>query len=86
MNNASKHDFTPIHSEEFREYTFVLAPEKGDQPAKVVKIRIDQPTHLSVSASGGHRLLDAAGISHYIPSGWLQLSWKPKPGEPNFVA
>jgi len=80
MNNQSGHQFVNISSEEYREYTFVT--EKGIP----FKIRINEPTNLSVSASGGHRLLDAEGISHYIPSGWVQLSWKAKAGQPNFVA
>lgn len=80
MKNLSKHVFTPIESEEFREYTFP-APQ-----GRFVKVRITKPTHLSVSESGGHRVLDAEGVSHYIPSGWVHLSWKAKEGQPNFVA
>jgi hypothetical protein len=81
MNNASKHQFTEISSEMYREYTFP-AKEGG----RFVKVRINNPTHLSVSESGGHRLLDADGVSHYVPSGWVHLSWKAKEGQPNFVA
>ncbi len=80
MDNKSTHTFIDIVSEEYREYTFPAAQ------GRFVKIRIAKPTHLSVSESGGHRLLDAEGVSHYIPSGWVHLSWKAKEGQPNFVA
>jgi len=76
MNNRSAHKFTDISSEEFREYTFPTG----------LKVRIDAPTDLAVSASGGHRILDAAGMSHYVPPQWVHLTWKAKPGQPNFVA
>jgi hypothetical protein len=79
MKNNSKHKFTSIASEAYREYTFP-APQ-----GRYVKVRIEKPTELSVSESGGHRLLDAEGVSHYVPSGWIHLSWKAKEGEPNFV-
>ena len=80
MNNKSRHAFVDISSEEFREYTFP-APQ-----GRFVKVRVSKPTHLSVSESGGHRLLDSEGISHYVPAGWVHLSWKAMEGQPNFVA
>jgi hypothetical protein len=80
MRNNSSHKFTAIDSEEFRIYTVL------NDTGIPYKIRIDQPTHLAVSASGGHRLLDAQGISHYVPAGWVHLCWKAKEGQPNFVA
>lgn len=63
-----------ISSEEFRVYKF-----------SDTEIRIDGPYKLNVSRSGGHRVFDIHGISHYIPSGWRHLSWKARPGQPNFV-
>lgn len=66
--------FTDISTEQWRVYRF-----SNDQ------IHIDNPVALNVSRSGGHRVLDAAGVSHYIPRGWNHLSWLPKDGEPNFV-
>jgi hypothetical protein len=33
---------------------------------------------LSVSSSGGHRIFSADGQSHYIPSGWIHLTWTPR--------
>jgi len=74
MKNASVNVFVDISSEEWRRYDF----------ASGVPVVIDHPTHLSVSKNG-HRILDAQGISHYIPLSWIHLSWKAKPGQPNFV-
>lgn len=75
MNNETAHEFKDISSEAYREYTFAGGV-----------VRIEAPTHLHVSKSGGHRLLDAAGFSHYVPSGWIHLRWTAKPGAANFVA
>jgi hypothetical protein len=75
MNNQSNYQFTDISSEQFRVYVF----ERG------AEIKIDAPTHLSVSKSGGHRLFDSNGVSHYIPAGWIHLYWVSKDGQPNFV-
>lgn len=71
--NKSDKKFTDISSEIFREYEF---------DSKT--IRIDQPQYLSVS-DNGHRLFDGEGQSHYIPLGWLRLTWKAKAGSPHFV-
>ena len=60
--------FMDISTEEFRCYEF---PD--------ITIRIDNPKELNVSKSGGHRILDASGISHYIPKGWRRLYWKADP-------
>jgi hypothetical protein len=75
MKNNTDLQFTDISSEEYRNYTF---PDG-------LQITINNPTHLNVSAKGNHRLLDASGVSHYIPTGWVWLSWKAKDGQPNFV-
>ena len=63
-------DWTDISSEEYRIYDFGVV--KGG-------VRIDHPRDLHVSDSGGHRILDKEGVSHYIPSGWLHISWKADP-------
>lgn len=60
--------FSDISTEDFREYVY---PD--------MTIRIDNPTELNVAKSGGHRVLDAEGISHYIPTGWRHLRWKANP-------
>lgn len=72
LKNESGLDFIDISSEEWRMYNF------GEY-----SIQINNPQWLSVSESGGHRILDDAGVSHYIPPKWLMLSWK---GNPHFVA
>ena len=61
-----------ISSEEFRAYTFVKSA-----------VIINKPQHLNISDSGGHRILDGEGVSHYIPAGWTAISWK---ADPHFVA
>lgn len=40
------------------------------------RIRIDRPVLLNVSKSGGHRILDANNVSHYIPYKWIHLFWE----------
>jgi hypothetical protein len=74
FENHSGLDFVDISSEEWREYTF----ESG------AAFRVEHPLRLHVS-DNGHRLYDAEGVSHYIPSGWIHLKWKAKDGSPNFV-
>jgi hypothetical protein len=75
FNNATDLEFTDISSEQWREYRFL-----GGET-----VRIEAPHRLNVSDSGGHRILDGQGVSHYIPAGWIQLSWQVKDGAPNFV-
>jgi hypothetical protein len=75
FRNESDLEFSDISSEEWREYQF----ESG------ATVRIEHPLRLNVSASGGHRIFDAQGQSHYIPFGWIHLRWEAKPGAPNFV-
>lgn len=74
FRNESGLDFRNISSELWREYTF------GDRQT----VRIDKPLKLYVS-DNGHRILDADGVSHYIPFGWVHLKWQAKDGEPHFV-
>jgi hypothetical protein len=74
FRNTSGLDFKDISSEQWREYTF---PE--GQAVRVVK-----PLKLYVS-DNGHRILDAEGVSHYVPFGWIHLKWLAKDGEPHFV-
>ena len=75
FDNQSNLKFTDISTEEWREYIF---------PEGVV--RINNPTHLHVSESGGHRIfVSETGMSHYIPSGWLHLRWYSGTKGPHFV-
>lgn len=67
--------FKSIEDEQVRTYKF---------PNNEI-VTIKEPLKLNVSESGGHRILDAAGESHYIPKGWIQLSWKVKDGREPFA-
>jgi hypothetical protein len=71
LANESSNKFTDISSEEFREYNF---GSKGF-------VRVEQPDWLSAGPNG-HRVVNHAGESFYIPSGWLNIRWK---AEPHFV-
>ena len=72
--NSSDLEFKDVSAEEYREYLFPSG----------VRVRIETPLKLHVSASGGHRIFDALGVSHYIPAGWVHLHWRVKSGSPNF--
>ena len=72
--NGSNLEFLDLDDEEYRVYEFVD-----------MAIKIDNPLKLNVSNSGGHRVWDAKGISHYIPSGWKHLYWLVKKGEQHFA-
>jgi hypothetical protein len=74
FENRSGLEFADISSEEWREYTF----------ASGATLHIEQPLQLHVSENG-HRIYDGAGVSHYVPVGWIHLKWKAKDGSPNFV-
>ena len=65
--------FVPIDGEIVRRYTF--ATVDGEY-----LIEIEYPLELHVSESGGHRVIAASGVSHYIPAGWIHLCWETKPG------
>jgi hypothetical protein len=73
-NNQSL-KFDSLEDEQYRIYEF----PNGSQVA------ITNPVALNVSKSGGHRVLDAQGISHYIPAGWYHIYWKVKEGNPAFA-
>ena len=51
MINKTEYEFKDISTEEYRIYMF----------PQFEGIRINSPTHLHVSDSGGHRILDASG-------------------------
>lgn len=75
FENATPLVFEDISSELYREYRFL----GGDV------VRIEAPLKLNVSESGGHRIFDAEGVSHYVPAGWIHLSWVARDGKPHFV-
>jgi hypothetical protein len=72
--NESGLEFKNLDSEEYRVYEF----------ADGAKVRIDAPLKLNVSTSGGHRIFDKFEECHYIPAGWVHLSWRVKPGRAHF--
>jgi hypothetical protein len=74
LRNESANEFTDISSEAYRKYAFAGAV-----------LEISNPIALSVSESGGHRVLSGDGESYYIPKGWLYLEWRAKDGQPHFV-
>jgi hypothetical protein len=74
FKHETSHKWADISTEKYRVYEF------SDK-----SIRIDEPLTLSVSQSGGHRVFDAFGVSHYIPSGYRHLYWQVKDNQPHFV-
>lgn len=74
LRNSTEHKFTDISSEEWREYKTPFGT-----------YRIENPVQLATTENG-HRVLDAAGVSHYVDirQGFF-LSWKAKEGKPHFV-
>ena len=68
--------FDDISGEEYRTYEFSeeRLPDGRIRPAAL--ITIPKPQWLHVSSSGGHRLVDVEGKSHYIPCGWKHLWWE----------
>ena len=73
--NKIEVEFHDISQELYRTYAF-----PGGET-----VTIEEPTFIYVSKSGGHRIIDKKGISHYIPCGWKHLQFKVKDGEPYFV-
>lgn len=76
--NQTNLEFIDISSEEWRRYVY---------PAKIGHvnvIEIDRPLYLAITENG-HRILDYVGQSHYIPAGWIQLTWQAAEGQPHFV-
>lgn len=77
--NTGSYEFFKVDSEEYRVYEYLQGEE-------ITQIKISEPAFVSVNPkNGGHRVLDNAGISHYIQPGWKHLYWKAKEGQPHFV-
>lgn len=72
FRNASSKKFQSLESELARTYKF---PDG--------EVIIENPLWINVGP-GGHRVFDAQGVSHYIPKGWIHLSWTVKDGKPHF--
>ena len=75
MTNA---EFDDISGEEYRTYEFGEEQLLDGRVRPAQSITIVHPQWLNVSKSGGHRLVDIMGCSHYIPCGWKHLFWKAK--------
>lgn len=80
MTNISP-EITPwiiidVQEEVYREYTY----------ADGEKFRINFPQYVYVLADGGHRIVDADGVTHRPERGFVGISWKPKNGAPPFSA
>ena len=71
--NKGSNSFIDIDSEISRTYSF-----------SDMNITIQNPLKLCVK-DNGHRVWDAQGVSHYIPTGWRHLQWTVKDNQPNFV-
>ena len=68
-----------ITSEAFRTYTF----------ADGSTFTIEQPAELHIiddERGTSHRVIDKEGVTHRPTRGWVGISWKPRDGEPAFVA
>lgn len=68
-------DWKDISDEKSRTYTFA-----GDNTVTVYA-----PSKLSVKSKpngDSHRIADVFGNGHYIPAGWLMISWTVKEGKP----
>lgn len=67
--------FNDISSEISRTYRF----------PKEELVIIHNPVAINVSRGGGHRVIDGEGKSHYVPKGWIELSWQVRDGEPHIA-
>jgi hypothetical protein len=65
--------FADISNEAYRTYYFPTGETTITEP---VKLNVKRKPE-----GDSHRIIDAAGVSHYVPAGWLRLSWKGKNGE-----
>jgi hypothetical protein len=74
LRNKTELKFTDISSEIKRTYIF---PDTS--------VEISCPQWLSVSTSGGHRILDALGDCWYIPPTWIAIRWEVADDQPHFV-
>jgi hypothetical protein len=67
-------EFGDLTDEQYRVYEY---PDK--------EVKIMNPVALNVSKSGGHRVLDGKGVSHYLPAGWRHLYWVVKDDKLHFA-
>ena len=74
---AAEFEWHDISSEQWRKYTFPDGDEAWIHHPVALSLKIlnDPPA----TRGGSHRVVDAAGESHYVPRGWILLTWKSKP-------
>lgn len=65
FHNASERQFVSIEGETRRTYNF----------GEGVTVTIDGPRELHRSDSG-HYVFDSNGVMHFIPHGWIELTWE----------
>ena len=66
-----------ISSESYRTYTFF-------KEGSFVHLTIKHPFRIALS-DNGHRIIDRARVSYYIPKGWIGLHWEGyNEGEPQY--
>ena len=66
FKHTTDYEWKKIEGEKYRTYVF----PNGS------RVKIKKPLYLNVSKSGGHRIFDAQGFSHYIPYKWIHLFWE----------
>lgn len=74
FRNESGYEFVDISNERVREYHFMNRI-----------LRIDEPSKLYISESGGHRIFSKRGRCLYIPFGYLWIEWKSYNDKPHFT-
>ena len=84
LRNKTELEFEPVN-EDWREYDYAVETEHG---IGIVTMRVENVRYVNVHpVHGAHRLLDANGVSHYMPGNWMKrvgLRWKVAEGEPHF--
>jgi len=70
--------FVDISTEKYRQYYY----PSTHRDIKYHVVQVEEPIALSVSKSGGHRIILSDGISIYINTGWFFIKWK---ADPQFV-
>lgn len=69
--------FADISNEAERTYTFADGQVTIYNPAKLNVSRSFSPLGRPLDS---HRIIDAKGLSYYVPAGWLMITWLGKDG------
>lgn len=89
IKNQSNREFKDISSEKYRYYVYpgyvgTITDGGLSELVNTINRVINNPIGLSVSKSG-HYVIDNKGTTHFMPFGFVELTWKPKDGRPNVV-